>query len=422
LRGNGILWSTALFLGVAWAIRGHFGHEWGAAWAGAIGAMALIVGSGRKDWLAQLPYLGAVGALGWSVGGMMSYGIVIGYCRGDDFGNVFYGFLMLAIIGALYGVMGGGFLALALETTKEKKPDWARLLTEMVAGAMLIWGISIYQLEWFMTPPRSELWAACLGAALAMLWHMKRHGFHKAYRVALYTACGAGFGFSFGNFIQGLGHAADIAYNWWNVMEFILGFSGGLAMAYAVITTEWKETRQPPAVTQNLSLAFLFVGIPLTNYLASYTDKRLVNVAQSLGLADPAGYASSLLIMGAVLLVVCAAVAIVFWISRTRYQQMTVARGLLLSTAGAYLILGMFLKGYFVKMPSINNSVSAYLPLFLLGYYFISRNTFPPFSREESKRRDPLPYVVAIVAVVILVIALVSLWVNPPLENVNRRY
>ena len=28
---------TALALGIAWAVLGHFGHDWGAAWAGGIG-------------------------------------------------------------------------------------------------------------------------------------------------------------------------------------------------------------------------------------------------------------------------------------------------------------------------------------------------------------------------------------------------
>ena len=68
---------TALILGLTWAVRGHFGHEWGAAWAGATGALAVLVASGRIDWFRRLPSLTALGALGWGAGGMMSYGIVI---------------------------------------------------------------------------------------------------------------------------------------------------------------------------------------------------------------------------------------------------------------------------------------------------------------------------------------------------------
>ena len=70
---------TGLILGLCWAVRGRFGHEWGAAWAGAAGALALLVAMGRVDWIRRLPALTALGAIGWGVGGMQSYGIVIGY-------------------------------------------------------------------------------------------------------------------------------------------------------------------------------------------------------------------------------------------------------------------------------------------------------------------------------------------------------
>lgn len=41
---------VGMSLGTAWAVRGQFGHEQGAAWAGGIGALALILASGRTDW------------------------------------------------------------------------------------------------------------------------------------------------------------------------------------------------------------------------------------------------------------------------------------------------------------------------------------------------------------------------------------
>ena len=39
---------VGMSLGTAWAVRGQFGHEQGAAWAGGIGAMSLVLVSGRK--------------------------------------------------------------------------------------------------------------------------------------------------------------------------------------------------------------------------------------------------------------------------------------------------------------------------------------------------------------------------------------
>ncbi len=34
---------AGMSLGTAWAIRGQFGHEHGAAWAGAIGSLSILV-------------------------------------------------------------------------------------------------------------------------------------------------------------------------------------------------------------------------------------------------------------------------------------------------------------------------------------------------------------------------------------------
>jgi hypothetical protein len=170
-----ILLFVALTLGLGWAIRGHFGHEHGAAWAGALGVTALIIVSRRHDWLKRLPAIVAIGGIGWGVGGMMSYGRIIGYTKGTEFGNVLYGLTMLAVVGGLYGFIGGGFTGLALESKQEKRPDWARLVVEMAVGGFLAWGWFIYQLEWFMTPPRSELWAACLGGSIALLWFAYRN-------------------------------------------------------------------------------------------------------------------------------------------------------------------------------------------------------------------------------------------------------
>ena len=197
---------VSLTLGLGWAIRGHFGHEWGAAWAGVMAGLAVVAISRRNDWAGRTPVVGALAGVGWAVGGMMSYGRVVGFCRGSYFLDVYYGLLMLAVIGGLYGLIGGGFLGLALETSERRKPDWAALITQMVAAAMLAWGLLIYQLEWLMTPPRSELWAACLGAGVALVWYCHRGGYHLAFRTAIYSALGAGFGFAFGNFSANVGH------------------------------------------------------------------------------------------------------------------------------------------------------------------------------------------------------------------------
>lgn len=379
----------ALALGLGWAVRGHFGHEWGASWAGAIGALALVAAVNREDWLRRTPVLAALGAVGWGTGGMMSYGIVIGYCRGNDFGNVAYGYAMLAVIGGLYGFIGGGFLGLGLETTDEKKPDWAALLTQMVAGAYLTWGLLIYQMEWFMTPPRSELWAACLGAAIALAWYLQRTGFHRALRVAAYAALGGGFGFSVGNFFQTMAAIGGTSYNWWNVMEFTLGFCGGLGMIYAVLTSDWPEGARPSRAANWLALTFVAIGIPVTNLFHGFTTERLTRLAESLGRTDTADFVSSQFTIVWGVFAMFAAIQIVAW-RLTRHGERTntanVAGILLFACAVSYVLFGYIKNGIFFRPLSFSHSDTAYTPIVLamLALWFPGRNTTAPLPHAPA--------------------------------------
>ncbi len=255
---------VALAFGTAWAARGQIGHEYGAAWAGAIGVLTLIAVSGRADWFRRLPVIAAIGAIGWGVSGIISYGQVVGYGHMADYINTSYGLLMLLFIGALYGFIGGGLTGLALEASDTKKPDWASLITQMIAGGVLGWGLLIYELEWVMTPPRSELWAACMGAAFALGWFLYRNGYTNALRTAWFSALGAGFGFAFGNFLQRMGNTTGIHFNWWNVMEYSIGFFAGTGMAYGVYSrSSWPEKSvQPETMSNKFGWIFLIVLIP----------------------------------------------------------------------------------------------------------------------------------------------------------------
>lgn len=295
---------VALTLGLGWAVRGHFGHEWGAAWAGALAGAAVLVAGNRADWARSLPVLVALCAIGWGVGGMMSYGRIVGFGRADDFGNVWYGLTMLGVVGGLYGFIGGGLFGLGLETTREQRPAWASLLAEMVAGAWLAWGWLVYQLQWLMTPPRSELWAACLGAAVALAWFLHRNGYHRALRVAGYAALGAGFGFAFGNFIQTLGRVSGIGFNWWNVMEFSLGFFGGLGLAYGVFTRDWPETFDRGRVANGLGLLTVLLAIPATNLIKQFGVEDFRELALQRGVANPDAFAALHISTGWALLLV----------------------------------------------------------------------------------------------------------------------
>jgi len=267
---------VAMALGTAWAVRGKFGHEQGAAWAGAIGGLAVILVAKRSDWNNKVFKIALASAFGWGIGGMISYGLVVGYGRGSDFVNVYYGFLMLFVIGALYGFLGGGFFGLALVDSKAFKVRWHSLLAEMVSLGLLVYGLLINQWEWFMTPPRSELWAACLGAAIGLAWYIIRHGQQAVLKVAVWSALGAGIGFSFGNFLQVLGAGSSLSFNFWNIMEYSIGFFGGLGMAYSTLTSSWIVSNNQSVRHSNLlPILLLVVCIPFVVWDQSFVADKL---------------------------------------------------------------------------------------------------------------------------------------------------
>ncbi|AWV98510.1 photosystem II biosynthesis protein [Arcticibacterium luteifluviistationis] len=285
------LWFSMLLvgmsLGTAWAIRGQFGHEQGAAWAGAIGSLSILLVAKRKDWLSKAFSVALAGGIGWGLGGMMSYGMVVGYGRATDFINVYYGLLMLFVIGGLYGFIGGGFFGFALLNSKKTKVNWSRLIVEMVVSGLVFYFFMIEQLGWNMTPPRAEHWAICFGLGVALTAHLIRNKQYAPLRVAVFAGLGGGFGFAFGNFLHVLGRVSEIDFNFWNVMEYSLGFFGGLGMAYGAFTATWEANEEEESGnTELLSLLGVSLLIPFIVWQQSFTSDRISSMLEKVNFSN----------------------------------------------------------------------------------------------------------------------------------------
>ncbi len=336
---------VALVFGTAWAARGQFGHEYGATWAAAIGILAAIVFSGREDWYKRLPAITALAAIAWGAGGMISYGMLVGYSHAPDLLNTGYGMLMLTIAGGLYGYMGGGVLGLALESTPVRKVDWASLFTQMIAGGYLCWGVLIHQLEWLMTPPRSELWAGCLGASLALGWYMYRHGYHRALRTAWYSALGGGFGFGLGVFLQRLGHASGITFNWWNVMEYSTGFFSGLGLSYALYSRSyWPKTVTPHRTSNIIGWVFLVVLLPVLNLLEAVQFEKLVKQGIALNMERPESFAFAWRSITCVLSLILSVILTIYFRPARQQPSRTQVNWLILIYLTWYIVLSNILS------------------------------------------------------------------------------
>tara|TARA_R110000868_G_scaffold81696_1_gene231044 strand:- start:65 stop:1348 length:1284 start_codon:yes stop_codon:yes gene_type:complete len=278
---------VGMTLGTTWAIRGQFGHEQGAAWAGGVGAVCILLIANRQDWYSKLFKSTLAAAIGWGLGGIMSYGVVVGYGRGSGFVNVYYGLLMLFVIGGLYGFLGGGLFGLSLTDSKKNKVKWHQLLIGMTVGGIVTYFFMVMQWEWLMTPPRSEVWAVCLGMAFFLTWFVIHNKYYSALRVAVFAGLGGGFGFAFGNFLQVLGNTTDIHFNFWNVMEYSLGFFGGLGMAYGTFTSKWEEAEPTQSKSSNfVPMLLVVLLIPFVVWHQSFGTERLQGTLSKLVSGD----------------------------------------------------------------------------------------------------------------------------------------
>ncbi len=109
-----------LSLSIGWGIRGNFGHEYGAAFAGCLAAITAAILSGREDWRQRVPYFAFFGALGWGFGASISYMQVISYTESGHAISQWYGYMGLFLIGFLWAGMGSAGTSFAAVAENEQ--------------------------------------------------------------------------------------------------------------------------------------------------------------------------------------------------------------------------------------------------------------------------------------------------------------
>lgn len=408
---------VALCLATAWAIRGQFGHEQGAAWAGAIGGTALVIASGREDWYPKMLLVALASAIGWGAGGMISYGRIVGYGRADDFLNAYYGLGMLFVIGGLFGLLGGGLVGLVLDSTEEKKVKWGNLMAEMTAGGILCYYFLIEQIGFKMTPPRSEAWAVILGAGMAMIWHMARENRIAPLRVAMFATLGGGLGFAFGNFLQIVGNVLEIPFNMWNVMEYCIGFMGGTGMAYGVFSSKWPHKPTPTKPWCNkAALVFLIVFIPLIVFRESLAYSHML---RQLGASfDVEKIATASTAMAALLLL---AMALLLWVKLNpqklgRSQCVWFLFGLL----GTYTAVSYLVSGLLIGDSPINHHL--YVLNILAVAYILGKMKMQVSWQQIKTLPENWIWAIPVVLVMVAFLALIAIGIHGELPGANERF
>ncbi len=263
-------WQPALFAamagGMAWGIRGQYGHETGAMIAGLLVSLVtclLLCPTGQALAVSRGAALCTI-AMGF--GGSMTYGQTVGLTHDaalvGNYGALMWGMLGLAIKGALWIGFAGLFLGIGLSGIRYKTTEIALLMLgailAFVAGVFFFnepfdpasrrLPLIYFSDDWYWEPdgklePRREVWGGYV-VALAYLvgycgW-MKRDSL--APRLAAWGCLGGAIGFPLGQCGQSF-HAwnrelfasawlqgFDSIINWWNFMETTFGAVMGAAL------------------------------------------------------------------------------------------------------------------------------------------------------------------------------------------------
>ena len=313
---------TGLSVSIGWGIRGQFGHEYGAALAGAIGGIVIALLSGRADWLRRIPFFAVLGAIGFAFGGSMSYMKNIWYAHSSDPATVLYGFATIFVVGFLWAAPAGTGLALPVFLTREELTkffvplcavfaawylqnffcslggvsgeDWPRffvgygthaILAALIALAFYVfrrkyWGIGTHlilymSIGWWigylllislahirMNPPRSEGWASCLGMICGILVCCGQRRLGGIGFATLGAGFIGGIGFALGTAVKLLVMASGFTTNWHSVMEQTQGFFLGIALAIVfalLIPRAPAVTDDPPVLRWTEAISVVFV-------------------------------------------------------------------------------------------------------------------------------------------------------------------
>src|SRR5688572_22742529 len=221
-----VLGAVAMSLG--WGLRGSIGGgSLGAMIPGAMIGLVLCLMLQRHS---DAGLIAAFAAIGVGFGGQETYGQTVGLSLQPE--TFWWAILGFVIKGAVWGLLGGAFIGIALERQRYSATQLLAGFAIMVFGTWLGWQyLNSPKLIYFsnrLDRPREELWAGLwLGGLLLLAWLRSR----VPSLFALYGTIGGGIGFGVGASLQPLGGAiwAGMPLGWWKAMELTFGALLGLA-------------------------------------------------------------------------------------------------------------------------------------------------------------------------------------------------
>lgn len=321
------LWQSLLFPalagGMAWGIRGQYGHETGAMLAGLLVGLVLVL-----LYCPAAPSLFALRAVAWctvamGIGGSETYGQTIGLTQDAPLiGNsaaYAWGMLGLAIKGGLWIGFAGAFLGMGLGGVRYRCRELGLVLAGLVGLSLLgVWWLNrpydpagqilpalYFSADWRWLPdavlkPRREAWGGMvLALAGLLIWTgvVRRDGL--SWRLGLWGLLGGALGFPGGQSLQAF-HAwhpeqfrdgvwtwLDPVMNWWNWMETTFGAIMGGTLGLGLWCHQRRIARpiEVPAATLSPVAEVLLVITHVTLLAcAEFTDLALPGRLYEMGL------------------------------------------------------------------------------------------------------------------------------------------
>ena len=189
-------------MSLGWGLRGSIGG--GSLGAMIPGAMIGLVLCLLLDRHSDAGLIAAFAAIGVGFGGQETYGQTVGLSLQPD--TFWWAILGFVIKGAVWGLLGGAFIGIALDRQRHTTAQLLAGFAIMILGTWLGWQyLNSPKLIYFSNRfdrPREELWAGLwLGGLLLLAWLRSR----VPSLFALYGAIGGGIGFGVGASLQPLG-------------------------------------------------------------------------------------------------------------------------------------------------------------------------------------------------------------------------
>ena len=224
-----------------------------------------------------------------------------------------------------------------------------------------------------------------------------------------------------------MGHISGITFNWWNVMEFSLGFFGGLGMTYGVTSSSWPESATPSRSANNLALVMLVLAIPATNLIQAFDTEKFTEMAINLGITNPDSFVRIQLTIGWAWLILGSGVTLYFWFrSKSLEFIYTFAPAFFFGYTALYIIESHVRKGFFFgATDSLIPQYLYWVDLIVLGIllYFMNKKPVKTSLPLLKTAHWSSAYKLAVSVVLIMgLLSLVSISLHDGIPGAQERF